>query len=101
MVKITLWLPKKSPRFLGLIASEFSGAKQHRRRGNYGLKDKIKVQGLNSPQSAACGFNRYLDNFHAELLAVKILEALPVDEGCAAQAKDTSKHVVFPISFLS
>lgn len=29
----------------------------------------------------------------------KILEMLPIDEGCAARAKATSKHVVFPISF--
>lgn len=70
-------------------------------KGNHGLEDKIKGQGLNSPPSAAPGFNRYLDNFHAELLAVKFMDVLPVAGGCAVQAKATSKHVVFPISVLN
>lgn len=70
-------------------------------KGNHGLEDKIKVQGLSNPPSAAPGFNRYLDNFHVELLAVKFMDVSVVAEGCAAQAKGTSKQVVFPVSVLN
>lgn len=68
-------------------------------KGNHGLKDKMKVEGLSSPPSAAPGFNRF--NLRAELLAVKSVDVLPVAGGFAAPAKATSKHAVFPVPVLN